>query len=202
MLSLLTITADAGYDKHGKRLVACTCRCGKEGVVRPFTLVNRGKVKSCGCLRKINAGRLNLRHGLSRTPEYKVWAWMISRCENRNAAPFGRYGGRGIRVCERWRRSFFDFISDMGRRPAPSLTLERADNSRGYEPGNCYWATRKQQNRNTRANHLLTLEGRSQPMAAWAEEIGIRQNTLLARLKRGWSVPRALRTPLVAQEVR
>lgn len=97
------------------------------------------------------------RHGLCKTPEYGVWAGMKGRCRDKNHNQYYDYGGRGIRVCERWQKSFFAFYTDMGPRPTPKHQLDRKDNDKGYTPDNCRWATRREQNFNKR-NTVMTLE--------------------------------------------
>lgn len=138
-------------------------------------------------------------HGLTRNmtrpPEYNAWHQMISRCRNPNKPRYRDYGARGIDVCERW-LSFVAFIEDMGPRPGPDYSLDRIDNDKGYEPGNCRWATRIEQGSNKRNNHLLTHDGRTQSRAAWARETGLCQETIKRRLIRGWTVTEALTTPL------
>lgn len=121
---------------------------------------------------------------------------MIQRCTNPKAVGFKRYGGRGISVCERW-LTFANFLEDMGERPK-GLFIERKDNNGNYEPGNCCWATKIEQARNTRRNRMLTFRGRTQPMCAWADEMNISQDNLENRINQmGWSVDKALTTPVV-----
>ena len=127
-------------------------------------------------------------HGMSNTPEYLIWRSMRDRCQNPNNVLFRFYGGRGITVCERWRDSFAAFIEDMGRRPDPSLTLERNDNARGYEPGNCCWATRKDQanNRRPRVDRItLEVDGCTLPLTEIATRYGVPYQTIYARIQRG-----------------
>jgi hypothetical protein len=133
------------------------------------------------------------RHLCSRTKIYMVWRTMKQRCLNPNSAAFVYYGGRGITICARWRDSFDAFLADMGK-PAAGMTLDRIDNDRGYEPGNCRWATRKDQQRNTRRSHLVEWNGQTKSLAAWAEVLGVKPNTLVCRLSHGWSVERAFST--------
>lgn len=135
-------------------------------------------------------------HGGTRTPEYSVWANMIRRCYKTNRKDYERYGGRGVTVCERWRESFAAFLADVGKRPGPGYSIERRENSKPYEPGNCFWATAKQQARNRRSSRTLTHDGVTRTMAEWCEIIGIGQSTLFLRIATGWSVEKALTTPL------
>ena len=138
-------------------------------------------------------GKKNRRHGCSNppTPEYRVWQSMLDRCR-RNAHPFFcNYGGRGISVCRRWRK-FELFFRDMGSRPTLRHWLERKDNSKGYSPKNCVWATASEQANNRRNNIVLSFDGISLTKSQWARRIGIPVSTLEARLSRGWGLRRAL----------
>lgn len=120
---------------------------------------------------------------------------MRSRCNNKRHKFHRYYGGRGISVCQRW-ASFLNFLSDMGPQPR-GMTLERKDNSKGYSPANCRWATRAEQVRNRRNNVLLTFRGFTACLNEWAREVGIPPHTLYYRIrKRGWSVKRALSEPV------
>lgn len=120
---------------------------------------------------------------------------MRQRCENPESTQWPHYGGRGIKVCERW-ASFENFLADMGEKPTDKRTLDRLDNAKGYEPGNCRWATAKEQMNNQRRNRLITYNGRTQTMAQWSAETGIKPHTILARLSHyGWTVERTLTTP-------
>jgi hypothetical protein len=118
---------------------------------------------------------------------------MIQRCTNPKNPQWRDYGARGISVCTQW-RSFPGFLADMGE-PPPGATIERIDNDRGYEPGNCRWATRAEQNRNTRRNHLVEHDGVRLTVGEWASRLGLKPSTLVQRLRRGWEVSRALRGP-------
>lgn len=131
-------------------------------------------------------------HGLSSSRTYNIWAGMLDRagrrCVGIKTIPY--YAGRNIGVADRWKK-FEDFLSDMGLAP-DGTSLDRIDNNRGYEPGNCRWATAKEQNRNRRDNVILTLNGRSQTLIAWCEELNLNYFTVHWRLRKKWSTEAAL----------
>lgn len=122
---------------------------------------------------------------------YKTWSSMIQRCTNERNAKHPQYGARGITVCERW-RDFDLFYADVGERPFPDAQIDRIDNDKGYEPGNVRWVSRKENQRNRRANHCLTFDGVTKCLAEWEEETGIKSNTILTRIRRGWTAGEAL----------
>jgi hypothetical protein len=136
-----------------------------------------------------------LKHGFTangkRHKLYGVWVTMRNRCSNPKNPAYSRYGGRGIKVCERWEHSFENFFADMGPCP-PGMTLDRKDNNGDYSPENCKWATRKEQANNRRDNRLLTFNGKTQSLAKWSDEIGLSQHAIWGRLKCGGSVAHAL----------
>jgi hypothetical protein len=136
------------------------------------------------------------KHGMSKRPRiYTTWCDMRNRCNNPNNRSYHKYGGRGIRVCDRW-NEFSRFAEDMGEPPAPHYQLERIDNNGNYEPSNCRWATPKEQARNRRSSRLLTFQGRTQTLAAWCHELGLKHSTVVMRLTQyNWSVAKALSTP-------
>jgi hypothetical protein len=122
---------------------------------------------------------------------YLNWQTMKARCENERNPHYQYYGGRGIAVCDRW-QSFDDFLEDMGEWPR-GMTLERIDNSRGYEPGNCRWATRKEQQENRRNNIYVGIEGGERiTLAEYCRKYGLNQSTIRVRLHRGWTLEEAI----------
>jgi hypothetical protein len=135
--------------KNGNRYFECLCDCGNVAIERLHHLT-KGITKSCGCYRKIINKNRKIHGHSNSTPTYNSWAMMKQRCYNSNRKDYYNYGGAGITVCERWRNSFENFLSDMGERPI-GTTLDRYPNQSGiYEPDNCRWATIKEQNNNKR----------------------------------------------------
>lgn len=190
----------AQYGKARRAKYLCRCDCGKEREVWSHCLKS-GHTKSCGCLHREGLTKRLTKHGLSKTPTWAVWFGMLARCQEPNNASFKHYGGRGIKVCDRWSsdiNGFQNFLADMGERPGGDYQLDREDNNGGYEPGNCRWVTGKVNCRNKRNNRLITHAGEAMCLSAWAERLGLSKNCLHARLK-NWSVERALATPLKDQ---
>jgi hypothetical protein len=138
----LVVADRTDSDRYGRTRWRCVCDCGNEVVVGSNNL-RTGNTKSCGCRK--HAGP-NKTHGMSNTPTHRSWLKMLERCENPKSNRFAYYGGRAIRVCPRW-KSFENFLSDMGPRPERK-TLDRIDVNGNYEPGNCRWATAKEQRAN------------------------------------------------------
>lgn len=128
---------------------------------------------------------------------------MIARCTRPNHAAFHNYGGRGITVCPRWLgdTGFPNFLSDMGERPK-GKTLERRKNAGGYSPSNCRWATPAEQVLNTRVNHRVDFKGQNKTLVEWGTELGIKPDTIRCRLRDGWSVEKALTTPILTNKRR
>lgn len=182
----LTVLRFAGLNQRHATW-RCVCSCGKEKTVFDCALKSGG-TKSCGCWSAENVGNRSRTHGLSGTPEYKVWRAMFQRCEDESAKNYPRYGGRGISICKRW-RVFENFIADMGARPSNEHSIDRINNNGNYEPSNCRWATREEQYANTSV--LKPIGGFPSRIAA-CREAGISTATLASRLKRGLSVEEAL----------
>ena len=144
-------------NKYGYHVAwACRCDCGSQTIVTTLNLRSE-HTRSCGCLQRENREAMKARavkHGMSRvgskTPEYETWCHMKGRCYNPHYIRYERYGGRGIRVCERWRHNFVAFLTDMGPKPSPRHSLDRIDNDGDYGPDNCLWATPTEQARTHR----------------------------------------------------
>lgn len=124
--------------------------------------------------------------------EWAAWKNMKARCLNKNNPGWKRYGGRGIRICQRWRSSFRNFLTDMGKKPATDAVLDRINNEGHYTPRNCRWTTPKSSSRNTRRNRRLTHAGLTLTVAEWAERLGVGYDFVWTRLRRGWSVSKTL----------
>lgn len=173
---------------HSKWL--CVCDCGKLTEVRSNHL-RTGAIQSCGCFQREATSAATSSHRMTRTPTYVAWQGMKARCQNARRKDWHLYGGRGIKVCERW-EDFALFLEDMGERP-PGMTLDRVDANGNYTPDNCRWATPSDQARNRRCNVVIEHQGQRRTMAEWCELKGIAQSTLWNRLNRlGWPVERAL----------
>jgi hypothetical protein len=139
---------------------------------------------------------LNKTHGLTGTPEHRIWKAMKARCNNPNTVNYARYGGMGVRVCKEWDESFETFLAAVGPRPSPAHSLEREKNELGYEPGNVRWATSAEQNRNTRRNVWVTHNDRTQILKDWCTELGIVSYKLASeRIIGGWDKVAAITTP-------
>lgn len=171
----------------------------------------KGKHQSCGCdkiarMRKTKiSSRPKCRANdgktpVSKRPEYRIYRQMLDRCYLETARNYPWYGGRGVGVCERWRRGengltgFEAFFEDMGPR-AKGLSLDRIDVDSDYGPSNCRWATWAEQARNKRNNRLITARGETKPISDWAAEIGVDQAVIANRIDRGWPVETAVTTP-------
>lgn len=189
--------------KKDRALWKCECSCGGTCIVSGDTL-NSGKTRSCGCLRQEASrrqGKKNRKHGHAMgankltSPEYNTWFGMKQRCYDKKSNSYERYGARGISVCERWRKSFVNFLADVGEKPGPEFSLDRINNSGNYEPGNTRWSTRKEQGRNKRNNRFIEFQGERLCVSEWVEKLGIPRSRIIWRLDEGWSDEKALTTP-------
>ena len=171
------------------RYAVCECFCGRISVMRISSM------RSCngkGCY-WCTSGT----HRMSHLPESDVWSGIVQRCTNVNCKSYANYGGRGITICDRWRESFAAFYSDMGARPSDRHSIDRIDNSAGYSPDNCRWATKSQQARNTRGNRVVQFRGREMLLVEIAEQVGMPLHIIHGRLKCGWTIERAVETAYI-----
>jgi hypothetical protein len=166
----------------------CKCDCDPSKIVsiRAASLTG-GKTRSCGCYNLEVCKRDGFRttkHGKTETPEYAIWQAMKRRCYNPNDTNYERYGGRGIRVCDRWIDSFDSFIADMQERPSLKHSIDRLDNDKDYSPENCLWRTATEQANNRRSNVYLEIWGERKTLAQWArdERCVVSYNTFFRRL--------------------
>lgn len=139
---------------------------------------------------------MNIKHGLYKSRSYKIWAGMVQRCTNPNHVGFHLYGGRGIKICKRW-KIFQNFFDDMGHPPSVKHTIDRRNNNGNYKITNCHWALKKQQERNKRSNIFLTFNGETKCLKDWADSIGVYKSTITRRIKLGWTTKMILTTPSV-----
>lgn len=189
-----TVLRDVGRTSDRCRVFECICDCGTVRNVRWRSLTS-GRSRSCGCFLPEAARLTHTKHGQSRSVLYKIWRGMRNRCDPRWGSRYPRHGGRGIRVCDRWWNSFETFLADMGPRPEGS-TLERIDNDGHYEPGNCRWASWKEQGKNRHNTAFLTFGGVTKPIVDWARSCGIDRKVLAMRIKLGWDPERAMSVPV------
>lgn len=191
----LTVLNREPNKKDGSAVWQCVCRCGEIRVIAG-TGLRAGRHKSCGCQSPRFTSEKTKTHGMSKTRIYSIWGGMIERCSDNAKGNFRRlYYDKGIRVCERWHK-FENFLLDMGE-PEPWQSIDRIDGTKGYEKNNCRWASSKVQANNTSQNLLITLDGITQTASLWADQTGIKANTIVYRIRRKWSPERALeKTPM------
>ena len=186
---MITVLSFAGITTNRSACWNCICDCGKEFQA---TGSNLKKQVSCGCEARKNKIISATTHGMTNTSEFNIWLGIRKRCRSKNDKYYSRYGGRGIDVCDSWFNSFEAFYADMGPRPQ-GLSIDRVDNSKGYNPSNCRWASIRQQQRNKRSNNMVTHNGERLCLTEWSERTGIRKDTLRLRIfKYGWSINSAL----------
>lgn len=191
-------SVSVGHDP--KRRVLMLCDCGAECSVAPFALTRSGQV-SCGCLAVEQTRDRFTKHGGYLAREYKSWNAMSQRCLNPNSTSWPDYGGRGIKVCDRWQGSdgYLNFVADMGPRPR-GMTLERNDSNGDYTPENTRWATPKEQQNNRRVSVLITHDGQTMSQTEWAEHLGLSRNAVSERLRAGWDMTKAVTTPPLSEK--
>lgn len=174
------------------RIWRLVCDCGTT-VHALASSVRTGHTRSCGCLEAENRRTMSTTHGDCGTRLWRIYAGMLQRCHDPNSAGYKYYGAKGVRVL--W-ASYEDFKRDMADSYQDGLTIERKNSEGHYCKDNCCWATQAEQNRNYSRNIKLTFGGRTMVLIDWAHEFCIKRQTLTARLKSGWTVEKALTTPV------
>lgn len=192
----LTIVSQSPEQKRSKQC-ECLCLCGKNVTMYINNLI-RLKRNTCYCVERerIRATkkdhRSRSRHNI---PEYLIWKGIRKRCFNKTCKAYSDYGGRGITLCPEW-SDFLVFYSDMGPRQSEHHSIERIDNNGNYCKSNCRWATKAEQNGNTRKNHFITYNGKTQHLSKWAREVGLTEDCLERRLNLlKWPIEKALEIP-------
>lgn len=184
-------------DNNRRLQYLCRCECGNEFEALGENLRSL-HTQSCGCYRDNKNRKLHEKHKelsyYNHSPEYKTWKSLRGRCNNPNNPKYSRYGGRGIKVDERW-NDYANFLKDMGRRPSNKHTIDRINNDGNYSPENCRWATRTEQSRNRSNTLSLTFNGITKTLQEWSEQTGLDYSALQWRRNSGWPVDEILTIP-------
>lgn len=190
----LTVLERAENDRHKNSMWVCQCTCGVVKTIRGSHLTG-GNTRSCGCLDREVVARNAIKHGMRYTRIYNIWRKMKERCLNPNADNYRYYGARGVKVCDEWMsfEGFYEWVKTSGYRD--DLTIDRINVFDNYCPGNCRWATMREQNNNTTRNHTITIGKETRTIQGWADEMGINRSTILSRLQNGWSPEDAVLMP-------
>ena len=189
------IVLDYSYSNKGAYWL-CRCDCGNEKQIKGSDLIC-GNIISCGCAKKERFRNMALKHGYCGHRLYTIFGNIKNRCCNPNNSSYNYYGGRGITICDEWRynfQTFYDWAMLNGYKE--DLTIDRIDNNGNYEPNNCRFITHKENCNNTRKNVYITYNNKTQTKAEWSREYNIKQDLLKDRLKWGWSIEKALTTPV------
>jgi hypothetical protein len=195
----LTVVGYAGHEirtsetteiKYSVHQWKCSCKCGNT-TIKSATALLYAKVKSCGCQKSEVTAARNRTHGMMGTPEYQSWRGMLERCSNPKNIHWHIYGGKGIKVCDRWIGNLLAFFEDMGHRPE-GMSLDRIDSNGNYCPENCRWADADTQAFNTCTTRQITFEGETLSLNRMAEKYGHGEATVRYRLDQGWSIKEAL----------
>lgn len=186
----LTVLSRDG-STHGRALWRCRCSCGSIVMMEGKRL--RQGAGSCGCVRREKTVQRSQRHGLSGTKEYRTWKHIKGRCFCPTDDAYSRYGGRGISMASEWATDFGKFLADVGPAPGAHMTIERIDNDRGYEPGNVRWATRAEQNRNTRRNVYVEIDGRRMVLKDACRQMGVSPWLAASYVRKGADPHEAIR---------
>lgn len=197
---LIVIERAPNIGSHPAWLVKCEL-CGTEKPLREHNITSF-RTKSCGCDQKRSQIEAHTKHGMSRSREYTIWRSMRKRCQDPKHRSYARYGGRGIKVCERWDKSFEDFLSDVGRQPSKHHQLHRIDDNGNYEPGNHIWTTRTNNMRDRSNTRYIEVAGKKIPLITFCESIGISLKAVTHHLDNGKSLAEAISIirPVIEEE--
>lgn len=189
----LEVLFECARSDSNKRRMLCQCDCGTQKILL-LTTLRTGRAKSCGCYQKECRGKSSVIHGMARkgkvSSEFNIWAAMKDRCYNTNNHAYSRYGGRGIKVCNRWLESFQNFYEDMGPRPSSNYSIDRKDVNGNYELSNCRWADNYVQAGNTRSNRVIEYNGYQLILNEWARKLNVsreRISSLVRYTNRNWT---------------
>ena len=199
----LTVIRISGKNKYNRPLYKCKCDCGNT-IITEATRVKMGAIKSCGCLqRKVVAERFKV-HGLTNTRIYRIWAAMISRCENPNNNRYYVYGLKGISVCDEWRNNFMNFYNwAINNGYSDDLSIDRIDNDKGYCPSNCRWATRKVQMNNRSNSRNISYNGTTMTLKQWSEYFGFNYKYFHEVMsKNNWDIEKVLNMPYFKERLK
>lgn len=180
---LLIIEEIEERDKNNHVLYRCKCSCGTEKIILGRSL-RSGRSSSCGCMASIK----KTKHNMNRTTEYKTWSSLKQRCYNKNDSKYKDWGGRGIKVCDRWINSFENFFEDMGYKPSKSHSIERINNDGDYEPSNCIWADKKTQARNRRSSTKILHENKIIDIFLFSEKMNLSVSGARKRIWRNYKL--------------
>jgi hypothetical protein len=203
----LTALSLSGKAKNGVTVWECQCDCGNTINARS-DLLRAGRIKSCGCFRKTTKQWGNFKHGLSKSRLYEIWSDMKQRCCNPNTRNYNIYGGRGIKICEKWLgengfSNFYQWAIDNGWDESKSRyeqSIDRIDVNGNYEPSNCRFISYQEQANNTRSNRIIHYNGTKYTLAELSRIAGLSQPTLRRRLfDLHWDIEKAVKNPLMKQ---
>lgn len=167
----LTVISFHSFGDKGRALWNCKCSCGEMCIKRSY-IIQHGISTHCGCIKR-QAHNKSHNEAFKRTKEYRTWSGLRNRCNNIKCKKFHRYGGRGIKVCERWEKSYENFLTDMGRAPSPKHSIDRINVDGNYEPSNCKWSTAKEQCNNTSKNRIIVYSGDRKTLAEWCRDLNL-----------------------------
>lgn len=167
----------------------CLCECGNYISVRMDALgCGYGKIRSCKCYRNEMSHTIHTTHNQTDSPEYNTWISMRQRCLNPKVPNYDLYGGRGIKICDRWVNSFENFLSDMGYKPSQRHSIDRIDVNGNYEPSNCKWSTDEEQQNNKRNSVKISIDGVLYSIKELSQKYNIKESRIWNWRRRGKSI--------------